>query len=37
VRYRARTYGETKISRFRDGVRLLRLVRDAFLRLKWKR
>ena len=37
VRYRARTYGETKISRFRDGLRLLRLTWDAWCRLKWKR
>lgn len=37
VRYRARTYGETKISRFRDGLRLLRLTWDAFKRLKWNR
>jgi hypothetical protein len=37
VRYRARTYGETKISRFRDGLRLLRLTWDAWWRIKWKR
>lgn len=34
VRYDARTYGETQISRFRDGVRLFRMVWQAFRRLK---
>lgn len=34
VRYRNRTYGETKISRFRHGLLLLRMVLFAFLRIK---
>lgn len=37
VRYRARTYGETKISRFRDGLRLLRLTFYAWRLFKWSR
>lgn len=37
VRYRARTYGETKISRFRDGLRLLRLTFYAWRLFKWTR
>lgn len=32
VRYRARTYGEPQISRFRDGIRLLRITATAL----WK-
>jgi SAM-dependent methyltransferase len=34
VHYRARTYGETQISRFRDGWLLLRMVLFAFKKLK---
>ena len=34
VRYRARTYGQTQISRFRDGWLLLRMVLFAFWKLK---
>jgi SAM-dependent methyltransferase len=34
VRYAARTYGETQISRFRHGFLLLRMVLFAFLRVK---
>lgn len=34
VRYRARAYGETQISRFRHGVLLLRMVVFAFRKLK---
>jgi SAM-dependent methyltransferase len=34
VRYASRTYGETKISRFRHGLLLLRMVWFAFLRIK---
>ncbi|MEA2904148.1 MAG: hypothetical protein QOI12_1535 [Alphaproteobacteria bacterium] len=34
VRYASRTYGETKISRFRHGLVLLRMVLFAFLRIK---
>jgi len=44
VRYRARTYGSTQISRFRHGLLLLRMVVVAFRKLKavgtepvWKR
>ena len=44
VRYRARTYGSTQISRFRHGLLLLRMVGVAFNKLKavetepaWKR
>src|SRR5688572_1269678 len=35
IRYRARTYGETNISRWRHGWLLLRMVRFAALRLKF--
>lgn len=34
VRYRARLYGETKIHRFRDGWRLLRMTASAFERTR---
>ena len=34
VPYKARTYGETQISRFRDGVLLLKMVLFAFRKLK---
>src|SRR5947208_17063483 len=34
IRYAARRYGETQISRFRHGVLLLRMVVFAFLRIK---
>jgi SAM-dependent methyltransferase len=34
VHYKARTYGETQISRFRDGMLLLRMVAFAFQKLK---
>lgn len=34
VRYAARSYGETQISRFRDGWQLLRMVVFAFRKLK---
>jgi hypothetical protein len=34
VRYRARTYGSTQISRFRHGVLLLRMTLVAYRRLK---
>jgi SAM-dependent methyltransferase len=34
VRYAGRTYGETQISRFRDGMMLLRMVVFGFLRIK---
>ncbi len=34
VRYAARLYGETQISRFRDGFQLLRMVVFAFRKLK---
>ena len=34
VRYKARTYGETQISRFRDGLLLLHMVSFAFRKLK---
>jgi hypothetical protein len=34
VRYRARTYGETKISRFRHGFLLLRMTSLAFRKFK---
>jgi hypothetical protein len=34
VRYRARTYGSTQISRFRHGVLLLRMTAMAYRRLK---
>jgi SAM-dependent methyltransferase len=34
IRYRARTYGETKISRFREGAILLRMTAHAFRKFK---
>jgi len=34
VRYRDRTYGETKISRFRHGLLLLRMCVIAYRRLR---
>ena len=34
IRYKARTYGETQISRFRDGWLLLRMVLFAYRKLK---
>ena len=34
IHYRARTYGQTQISRFRDGVMLLRMVLFAFRKMK---
>lgn len=34
VHYAARTYGETQISRFGDGFKLLRMVAFAFRKLK---
>ncbi|MEM7407273.1 MAG: glycosyltransferase [Pseudomonadota bacterium] len=34
IRYQARTYGETQISRFRHGLLLLRMVHYAFKKLK---
>jgi SAM-dependent methyltransferase len=34
VRYRARTYGETKISRFRNGATLLRMTALAYRKFK---
>jgi SAM-dependent methyltransferase len=34
VRYRARTYGETKISRFRHGAQLARMTSHAFRKFK---
>ena len=34
VHYKARTYGETQISRFRDGLLLLRMVAFAWRKLK---
>jgi SAM-dependent methyltransferase len=34
IRYAARTYGETQISRFRHGLMLLRMVAFAFLKIK---
>jgi SAM-dependent methyltransferase len=34
VRYRARTYGDTKIDRFRDGMLLLRMTALAFRKFK---
>ncbi len=36
VRYRARTYGETNISRFRHGWLLLKMVFFALLRIKFR-
>lgn len=34
IRYRSRTYGQTKISRFRHGLMLLHMVTFGFLRIK---
>jgi SAM-dependent methyltransferase len=34
IRYRARTYGETKISRFRNGLELLRMTEYAFRKFR---
>ena len=34
IHYAARTYGETQISRFTDGFKLLRMVAFAFRKLK---
>ena len=34
IRYRARTYGETKISRFQNGAQLLRMTAYAFLKFR---
>jgi hypothetical protein len=34
VRYGARTYGSTQISRFRDGWQLLKMVVFAFMKMK---
>jgi SAM-dependent methyltransferase len=34
IRYRARTYGETKISRFRHGWQLLKMTRHAFRKFR---
>jgi hypothetical protein len=34
IRYRARTYGETKISRFREGAILGRMTLHAFRKFK---
>jgi hypothetical protein len=34
IHYGARVYGETQISRFRDGWLLLRMVGFAFMKLK---
>jgi len=34
VRYRARTYGETKISRFQNGAELLRMTMHAFRKFR---
>ena len=34
IRYSARTYGETQISRFRHGILLIRMVIFAFFRIK---
>jgi SAM-dependent methyltransferase len=36
IRYRARTYGETQISRFRHGMLLLRMCALAITKLKWR-
>jgi glycosyltransferase involved in cell wall biosynthesis len=35
VRYKARTYGQTNISRFRHGLLLLRMSWIAFKKIKW--
>jgi hypothetical protein len=34
IRYRARTYGETKISRFKEGAILARMTWHAFQKFK---
>jgi len=34
IRYAARTYGETQISRFRHGILLFKMVIFAFFRIK---
>ena len=34
IRYRARTYGETKISRFTNGAQLARMTMHAFRKFK---
>ena len=34
IRYVARTYGETQISRFRHGILLIKMVVFAFFRIK---
>ncbi len=34
IRYRARTYGETKISRFKNGMQLLRMTEYAFRKFR---
>ncbi len=34
IRYRARTYGETKISRFRDGLKLLQMTARAYRKFR---
>jgi SAM-dependent methyltransferase len=34
IRYRARTYGETKISRFKNGLELLRMTEYAFRKFR---
>ena len=34
MHYKARTYGETQISQFRDGWLLIRMVLFAFKKLK---
>ena len=34
IRYAARTYGETQISRFRHGVLLVKMVIFAFFKIK---
>ena len=33
IQYRARTYGETNINRFRDGMELIRMTTIGFLRI----
>ena len=37
IRYRARTYGETKISRFRNGMQLARMTLHAYRKFKGAR
>jgi hypothetical protein len=34
IRYAARTYGETQISRFRHGILLIKMTIFAFFRIK---